>query len=125
MSKKDYARNGTKGARLNPERADSSPLRGTQWVSFPSPQSERDRLEQQLLEEMQAAEKAYSDTVSEHRKIRTEFGDMLDHPDSVHAVNQAANKERRALEKYARALRAFTDSTVDGRRPIPPGVSGS
>ena len=89
--------------------------------NLPSPQNEREQLEQQLLGEMQAAWETYRGTAAEHAKIRTEFGDMLDHPDGAHAVNVAAKKERVALENYARALRAFTDLTLRGRPPIPPG----
>ena len=70
-------------------------------------------------EAMKAAEKAYRAASVEHTKIRTEFGNMLDHPDGAHAEHQAAKSERAAFENYARALKAFTDLTVDGRRPIP------
>ena len=66
-----------------------------------SPQDERRRLEQQLLEAMKAAEKAYRAASAEHKKIRTEFGNMLDHPDGAHAEHQAAKGERVAFENYA------------------------
>jgi hypothetical protein len=79
------------------------------------------RFEQQLLEEMQVAEEAYRAASAEHKKIRTEFRNMLNYPDGARAVHEAAKRERVALENYARALRAFTDLTLRGRRPIPPG----
>ena len=88
---------------------------------LPSLQNERERLEQQLLGKMQVTWGSYRTASEDYRKIRSEFGDMLDHPDGAHAVNVAARKERVALENYARALKAFTDLTLRGRRPIPPG----
>ena len=89
--------------------------------SLPFPQNERERLEKQLREKLNAAEEAYYAASEEHEKIRTEFRHMLDHPDGAHAVHQAAKKERLALENYGHALKAFSDLTVHGRRPISRG----
>ena len=89
--------------------------------NLPSQQHEREQLKQQLLGGMRVTWEAYRAASEEYRKIRSEFGDMLDHPDGAHAVHEAAKKEQVALENYARALRAFTDLTLRGRPPIPPG----
>ena len=89
--------------------------------SLPSPQNERERLEKQLLEEMNAAKKAYRAASEEYDKVRTEFRHMLNHPDGAHAVHQAAKKERLALENYGHALKAFSDLRVHGQRPISRG----
>jgi len=45
--------------------------------NLPSPQHEREQLEQQLLGEMQVTWDAYRAAWEEHRTIRREFGDML------------------------------------------------
>jgi len=86
------------------------------------PQNKREQLEQYLLDEMQAKWVAYLAASEEHANIEDEFSNMLDRLDGAHAVKQAAKKEQVALEKYTRAVRAFTDfTTVRGGRPIPPG----
>jgi len=72
--------------------------------SSPSRKDDRERFEQELLKQMRAAEKAYGTALAEHSKVRTEFGNMLDHPECRHA----AEKESLALEDYAGALEAFT-----------------
>jgi hypothetical protein len=89
--------------------------------SLLSQQNERERLEQQLLAQMQATWGAYLAASEEHANIEDEFSNRLDHPDGVHAVNEASEKKRVALENHARVVRAFTDLTVRGLRPIPPG----
>jgi len=57
---------------------------------------------------MKAAEKAYRAASVEHTKIRTEFGNMLDHPDGAHAEHQAAKNEQLTLENWPRAVNSPT-----------------
>lgn len=85
--------------------------------SSPSPNCDDEHLEQKLLEQMRAAEKAYRAAASEYRRLTAEFGDMLDHPDGVYSVRQGAKQEREALSRYLRALKAFSEMVLQRRRP--------
>jgi hypothetical protein len=90
----------------------------------PSSPNERERLEQQLLDEMQAAKQDYHSARAEHTKVGNEYGDMLDSVDGSYAVHKAAEHERAALENYIRAWGTFTDFVVYGRRPGSPVSDG-
>lgn len=81
------------------------------------PGGERERFEQQYLEKLKTAEKAYRAAAEEYKSIRAEFGDMLNHPDGASAVHNAANRECVAMENYSRALKAFMQVIVFGRLP--------
>lgn len=89
-----------------------------------SQRDERERLEQQLLDGMKASEGAYRAAAAQHTRIRVEFGNMLDHPDTTAAVQDASHLERVALENYTRALKLFTDLVIYGRRPAQGLIKG-
>ncbi len=77
----------------------------------------RERLEDELMGRLKAAERAYRLAQSEHAALRAEFGDMLDTPDGSHAVHQAAKRERIALQHYRRELKVFTELVIEDRCP--------
>ena len=84
-----------------------------------SPQNEREGLEEQLLAAIQVAYKAYREAAEEHSRIRAQYGNMFDHPDSMSGLHKAAADERIALQNYSRALKAFSNLVVPGRAPSP------
>ena len=65
--------------------------------SSPPRQIDDQRIERQLLEQVQTAHEAFCVASAEYRRLRAEFGEMLDHPDGSHAVRQSAARERAAL----------------------------
>ena len=85
-----------------------------------SPQNERENLEEELHQNMQAAYRAYCDASAEHTKIRALYENILDHPDSTSGLYRAAKNERLALNRYTRALKAFSGLVLRGERPVPP-----
>ena len=87
----------------------------------PSQRHDHERLEQQLLQEVLAAARAYRSATAEYTKVRNEYGNMLDCVDGSHAVHNAAKQERVARENYARALMAFNEFVVHGCSPGSPG----
>jgi hypothetical protein len=85
--------------------------------SSPSPNCDDEHLEQKLLGQMQAAERRYRAAAAEYRRIKAEYGAMLDHPDGIYSVRHGARKEREALSRYLRILKAFSDMVLQRRRP--------
>ena len=73
-------------------------------------------LEKQLLAQMLAAERVYRAAAAEYKKVKEEFGLILDHPDGILAVRRSARKEHDALAKYFRTLQAFADLVLHRKR---------
>ena len=82
----------------------------------PTPK-DRELLEKELLEQTKTAEQAYRAASAEYAKTMAEHGHMLDDPNGASAVHRAACHERAMLQAYTRALKAFCDLVVHGRRP--------
>ena len=81
------------------------------WADRKAKQAEAvEKPEEQLLEEMRIAQKAYNETAAEHGKLRAEFANMLDNPDTVSGLKRAATNERVAAQKYKAAVKAYRKS---------------
>jgi DNA-binding response OmpR family regulator len=65
---------------------------------------------QQLTRKVHLTQNAYHEAAAEYAKVRTQYGEMLDHPDTTSAVFQAASKEGRAAQKYRAAVQAYRKS---------------
>ena len=63
---------------------------------------------QQLTRQMDAAHRAYKEAAADYNKIMAIYGDMLDSVDGTFALRRAAENERRASQKYEKAVRAYS-----------------
>jgi hypothetical protein len=77
-------------------------------MNQPDAMSDRERLEQQLRQELEFSRNAYDMASAEFVRTKTVYADMLAHPDGTYALRQAAKEERIARQKYTRALKDFT-----------------
>ncbi len=78
----------------------------------------RIKLEEELLERVNAAKAAYRAAELEHKRLSTLIRDLgPNHPDGVTALAQSVRVGREALDAYRLALREFTDLVV---RHVPP-----
>ena len=75
------------------------------------------KLERELIKRMQAAARVYRDAVADHEQVLKQYIDMLDHPDGAHAWRNAATHERVALEKYAAAIKEYSNQMLRKRVP--------
>jgi DNA-binding NtrC family response regulator len=75
---------------------------------------------QQLSQRMQAAQKAYKDAVANYNTIKAKYGNMLDSVDGTFALRRAAENERRASQKYRKAVEAYSAMVRGNRPPRPP-----
>jgi hypothetical protein len=71
-------------------------------MSQPDAMSDGERLEQQLRQELEFSRNAYDMASAEFVRTKTDYADMLAHPNGCHALLQAAKAERIARQKYAR-----------------------
>jgi hypothetical protein len=81
------------------------------------PPEERHQLEEELLQQLRAAEQGYRLAASDHKKVieaARAKGWKVD-LDGEQALRVAGAAERDAMERYAKALRAFTDLIVRGK----------
>lgn len=83
----------------------------------PFPLRGRDQVEDELLDQVQAAERDYREAAWKYNEARKQYGTLLDNQDGAYGLRRAAMVERITLEKYAAALRAFADLVVRGRTP--------
>jgi hypothetical protein len=79
----------------------------------------REQLEDELRKQVLAAQKAHRAATDNFLKILDQYRVMLDHPDSAHALHQAASAVRVAAHNFAKALRDFAELTVYHRCPGP------
>ncbi len=75
------------------------------------------KLERELVKRMQTAARVYREAVAEHEQVLKQYVEMLDHPDGAHAWKKAAAYERRALEKYAAAIKEYSNLMLRKRVP--------
>jgi flagellar motor switch protein FliG len=75
------------------------------------------KLERELVKRMQAAARVYREAVADHEQVLNKHLDMLDHPDGAHAWRNAAASERLALEKYAAAIKDYSNMMLRKRAP--------
>ena len=59
---------------------------------------------QQLTRQMHAAHSAYKEAAAHYNQIKAKYGGMLDSLDGAFALRRAAANERRASEKYQKAV---------------------
>jgi DNA-binding CsgD family transcriptional regulator len=85
---------------------------------------DRERIEQELMGELRAAERAYQDAVRYSKTLVEQHEDLpLGHPDGNYVRRQAAAYEAHALKTYTKALQAFADMVMFDRRPASPSLS--
>jgi DNA-binding NtrC family response regulator len=75
---------------------------------------------QQLTRQMHAAHSAYKEAAADYNQIKAKYGDMLDSLDGTFALRRAAANERRASEKYQKAVTAYSAMVHSSRLPEPP-----
>jgi hypothetical protein len=78
---------------------------------------ERERLERELLRALKAAEREYRAAAKEHEDVRQQFASLLDNPDGALALRKAARNERLVGERYAQALKRFSNFVMHGTLP--------
>lgn len=79
---------------------------------------ERERREQELIEQIRMAGEVYLVAAEEYARISKEYRNLLDHPDRTMALRKAATNERIAFERYSQALDALNQSILEGRPPV-------
>jgi hypothetical protein len=67
-----------------------------------------ERMEQELLAQIEAAGEVYLAAAAEYARISKEYCETLDHPDCALALHKAATNEQIAFEKYGDTLQALT-----------------
>jgi hypothetical protein len=87
--------------------------------SAPLPgKNERDRIEEDLVREVEQARAAYDEAKAQSATLMecsTELGQ--NHPDGRTAARKATAMQRAATERYAKALKAFTNFLLGKRLP--------
>ncbi len=78
---------------------------------------DRERLEIELYEQLQAAQKSLDEARKECTTARAACGDAPDTADGTFAIHQAAKRELTALDAYKTALKRFSDLVVYGQLP--------
>ena len=79
---------------------------------------EREQTEQELVAELQAAGEVYLAAATKYAKLSRELCEMLDRPDSVLALHEAATNEEIAFEKYSEALDTFMRLMIQSRPSV-------
>jgi len=62
----------------------------------------------QLIEQMDTTHKAFKEATAGYEEMKAKYGDMLDRPEGVSALHQAAKYEALASEKYNQAVQAYS-----------------
>ncbi len=84
-----------------------------------APQSDWQRLEEQLRAQLKATEQSYRRAAREHAEVAKKYADRRDSYDGAYAIHQAAKHELVALQAYSRALKIFADLVERGHLPPP------
>ena len=91
-------------------------LVGTRDPAMDNSQRARLLLQELWRQRLEFARRQF-ETAKDHVEAAKEFQSQAPPADGGHAFRLALQAERRALEKYRRALRIYTDLVVDGKIP--------
>ena len=80
---------------------------------------------QQLTRQMHTAHSASKEAAADYNKIKAKYGDMLDSLDGTFALRRAAANERRASQKYQKAVKTYSAMVHSSRLPGPPSETES